>query len=297
MSVLNFYRLRQGITGAFTQSSLQMALDEELNKDLGDLVQPGSFDEIVYRLLKLADREDWMESLLKALAKRSNNRQLGQEIDEAIAAIEAPGKTVRLPDRDPQVAKLSPYSPGMVAAVFVTLLAAAAIIAYLAIKRDPGTLEIATKGFGPLDAPSVTYRSRASNEEVSVVGQEGIFRVPIADLNRERPVEVERVKKAGAKLTIKTLNLESDPLESVNVTYRSAAQKKLVPAEFDRPGTYTILLSDIDRDSAISLSLDKSTEEVQRVDQTLELKRLNYKSDPTTLLLYIEPIDTGGSTQ
>jgi hypothetical protein len=297
MPVLNFYRLRQAITGAFTQSSLQMALDEELDKDLTDLVQPGSFDEIVYRLLKLADREDWMESLLKALAKRSTNRQLQQETAEAIAAIEAPGQTVKLPDRDPQVAKLSPYSLGVIATLVVTLLATAAIIAYLAMKRDPGTLELATKGFGPLDALSVTYRSRASNEDVSVAAQDGGFRIPIADLNRERPVEVEKTTNAAAKLTIKTLDLKSDPLESVNVEYLSASKKKRVPAEVDRPGTYTILLSDIERDSAISLSLDKSTEEVQRVDQTLELKRVNYKDDPITLLLYIEPIDTVGPTQ
>jgi Effector-associated domain 1 len=293
MQAVDFYGLRKAITDAFTEDSLNIVLDDELNKKLGNLVASGSFDEVVYRLLNLARREGWLENLLKALIKRSNNRRLQEEAKEALSAIEAPGETIEIPDRGPGVPMALTFSPVAVGAISVVLIIIAGLIGYFArADHDPGNVEIATAGFGPLDTLKVSYPSLKDKDDTTVVEQHGRFPIPLADLDRKGPIRVDRA--TNAKLTIKTLDVRHEPLESINVMYRSAATNGVVSAEGTH-GIFQIPLSDIAQDSTIELKSDPTTEQVQRIDQTFELKRVNYRE--LTLLLYMQPVDNAGLNQ
>ncbi len=74
MQTVDLYGLRRAIIGAFTEDTLRMALDDELGKSLRNLVAPGNFEIVVFNLLKLAQREDWLERLLNALIRQNSAR-------------------------------------------------------------------------------------------------------------------------------------------------------------------------------------------------------------------------------
>lgn len=69
--------LRQALSAAFNENSLDKLLQEELNRSpLRNVVAPDAFDQMVFDLITLTQQEGWTDSLLDAARSRSNNPRL-----------------------------------------------------------------------------------------------------------------------------------------------------------------------------------------------------------------------------
>jgi len=68
--------VRDALLGAYTQSTLEMLLDVELDKGLDEVVAAAPFEIQVFNLVKAAQKQGWIDDLVAAAERDSNNPRI-----------------------------------------------------------------------------------------------------------------------------------------------------------------------------------------------------------------------------